>query len=469
MPRPFNILEFNEEWLDRLNEADPYNPKDIEDVDPSLRKRILEMTDGGHNFTKFNIDPASKQAGEFLDAYTQEYFPAIEEAARKAGRLSAAEEAEKFARMTGLDSDLSSDERLRAHDTYSHIRPYEAGLSPDYRENVVIKTNALPPKNFKERIKDLVGINRDSLNKRFFVPNNPVTPFNENFAILNDTVVGSHIGIHRQPEYVKRFARENIIDAMELTGTSQTLERDIFNKLRLKKAWDDADANQGVLDQSMDENYITGNNRGRVIDYNPTPNFLDKLKKQYSQISELLNDKYIEPANKEIMKVNALMTGTPALDEGGDEMSLLTHDKRTRFNRIMNEIEDAQNRSHRVGLRKTTPSSYVGENIPGRTFLNAVPPAAAAALGPIGDIVDIATGAAAAQDKSKNPIQRAAGVVNANAGAAGLAAIAGGVHPVVPIGLAVTGATMEVLSDPEKRNPMLKFMRSRGPLIMPNF
>ena len=105
MPRPFNPLEFNEQWLDRLSAAETYQPKDIgiESIDSRLRKKILELTDQGYNFPEFERDPASTKAGEFLDAYTQEYFPAIEEAARKAGRLSAEEEAAKFERMTGLE------------------------------------------------------------------------------------------------------------------------------------------------------------------------------------------------------------------------------------------------------------------------------------------------------------------------------------------------------------------------------
>lgn len=463
MPRPFNPLEFNEQWLDRLSAADPYQPKEVESIDSRLRNKILELTDKGNNFKKFYNNPLSKEAGEFLDAYTQEYFPAVEEAARKAGRLSADEEAAKFKRMTGLDifADPTLDiDRLRAHDIYSHIRPYEAGLAPDYRENVVIKTNALPPERFRDRIKDLVGINRDKINKSYNVPNNPVTPFNENFAIINDRAVGSDSGIYRQPEYVKRLSMERgIYKGMDVANTAAALETDIGNKLDVRNLG--SFPNTDVLRQSMEENYHTTS-----FD-NAKPEFLEKLKKQYSQIGELLSDKYFEPANKEIAKINALVMGTPSVEEGAENFQLQTHNDRSRFNTFMNDLEEGQKHAQRVGFRQTTPSSYVG--IPGRTFLNAVPPAAAAALGPFGDIVDIATGTAAAQDKSKNPIQRSAGVVNVGAGTSGIAAMAGGINPMIPVGLAATGATMEVLSDPKKRNPMLRFMRSRGPLIMPNY
>ena len=468
MPRLFNPLEFNEQWLDRLSAADPYQPKEVESIDSRLRNKILELTDKGNNFKEFHNNPLSKEAGEFLDAYTQEYFPAVEEAARKAGRLSADEEAAKFKRMTGLDifdnQPLDID-RLRAHDIYSHIRPYEAGLAPDYRENVVIKTNALPPERFRDRIKDLVGINRDKINKSYNVPNNPVTPFNENFAIINDGAVGSDSGIYRQPEYVKRLAMEQgIYKGMDVAHTSEALEKYIGDILDVRNLG--SFPNTDVLRQSMGENYHTTSFDAQyLLDDNTKPDFLEKLKKQYSQIGELLSDKYFEPANKEIAKINALVMGTPSVEEGAENYELQPHDSRSRFNTFMDDLEEGQKHAQRVGFRQTNPSSYAG--IPGRTFLNAVPPAAAAALGPIGDIVDIATGMQ--NVKSNNPVKKAAGVLNVGAGTSGIAALAGGINPLIPLTLGSVGATTEVLSDPKKRDAAFNSMRLRGPLVMPRY
>ena len=254
----------------------------------------------------------------------------------------------------------------------------------------------------------------------------------------------------------------SVYGGMNQPNTAQALKSDVMKKLDLIDPSDDF-ANWETLNQSIDENYQR--NKWEYADLKP--GVIDKLKKQYSQIGEILSDKYFEPANREIAKINALIMGTPTLEEGGDKLDLKTHDDRAAFNYMMESIEDAQKRNHRLGLRQTAPSSYVGENIPGRTFLNAMPPAAAAALGPIGDVVDIATGMQDA--KSDNPVKKAAGVLNVGAGTSGIAAMAGGINPLIPLTLGSVGATTEVLSDPTKRDAAFNLMRSRGPLIMPRY
>ena len=169
--------------------------------------------------------------------------------------------------------------------------------------------------------------------------------------------------------------------------------------------------------------------------------------------------------SKEIAKINALVMGTPSVEEGAENYELQPHDSRSRFNTFMDDLEEGQKHAQRVGFRQTNPSSYAG--IPGRTFLNAVPPAAAAALGPIGDIVDIATGMQ--NVKSNNPVKKAAGVLNVGAGTSGIAALAGGINPLIPLTLGSVGATTEVLSDPKKRDAAFNSMRLRGPLVMPRY
>ena len=272
---PFNLQNFAEEYADRLQSLEEYNPKNL----------FLPGSETANIGTHFDqaMQPGSSFAEQkaFANRYLNDYFPKAQQVAKDANLPNISEELNEFFLKTGLP-----DERLDGfdfklddaqHEIISHLRPYNAGFMPDYR--------TLDPQ--------IGGLT---------VGPNPVSPFNERFATNMDGFIkDKNIG----GVAVRDFTGKNVKNHLLRSGGFENmLVSDLLNKAGLRKA-NSAEATEAIkgIRNFVNENYGFG----------PTAEGLQEVNVSDSvsnEIADQLNKKYLPQARYNYQSMGELMYPT---------------------------------------------------------------------------------------------------------------------------------------------------------------
>ena len=184
---PFNLQKFVEEYADRLRSIGEYTPK-------NLFLPTAEAQNVGTQFRSLigNSDFASEQS--FLNRYLNDYLPRVTQLAEDANLPNISTEIDDFVAKTKLPDPRLKDESLvyetLKHDIVSHLRPYNAGFSPDYR--------------------NLEGLDA-----------NPVSPFNERFATQLDALISD------SPREQYMFTPRGVKGMFESSGFENMLQESL--------------------------------------------------------------------------------------------------------------------------------------------------------------------------------------------------------------------------------------------------
>jgi hypothetical protein len=193
---PFNVQNFAEEYADRLRSIGEYTPT-------NLFLPTAEAQNVGTQFRTLinNSDFATEQA--FVNRYLNDYLPRVTQLAEDANLPNIRTELDDFVAKTGLP-----DPRLKnpyfnlesaKHEIVSHMRPYNAGFSPDYR--------------------NLEGLDA-----------NPVSPFNERFAtqldgfIADNYTQGRETGMFTPRSVQGMFAKSGFENALQESLQEQAIK-----------------------------------------------------------------------------------------------------------------------------------------------------------------------------------------------------------------------------------------------------
>lgn len=263
----YNPKEFAESWLERLRSKDAYEPE-------TLFLPGRETEDFGQAFRaaqeKYVKEGSTEGREDLWKRYQTEYFPQVEELARRANRPTIGEEIDEFVKRTGLQDPRRNSFPIEdaRHEIHSHLRPFQAGFMPDYR-NLPLNIEGLP-ETFKA---------------------NPVSPKNEKLALLFDNKFYSnprYRGLSSNPTggAVDKFRTEDINKLLTDDLFSSNL-RDSLIKQATESGRSKPDLVQRV-DEFISENYPTESTRSRAYGTN--------LSSVSSEIADQLNTKYLPGA-----------------------------------------------------------------------------------------------------------------------------------------------------------------------------
>lgn len=186
---PFNVQKFAEEYADRLRSIGEYTPK-------NLFLPTAEAQNVGTQFRSLigNSDFASEQS--FMNRYLNDYLPRVTQLAEDANLPNISTEIDDFVAKTNLPDPRLKNEyfnlRDAKHEIVSHLRPYNAGFSPDYR--------------------NLEGLDA-----------NPVSPFNERFATQLDALISDNSAVREQ----RMFTPRGVKGMFESSGFENMLQESL--------------------------------------------------------------------------------------------------------------------------------------------------------------------------------------------------------------------------------------------------
>jgi len=186
---PFNVQKFAEEYADRLRSIGEYTPT-------NLFLPTAEAQNVGTQFRTLinNSDLANEQA--FVNRYLNDYLPRVTQLAEDANLPNISTEIDDFVAKTGLPDPRLKNEyfnlRDAKHEIVSHMRPYNAGFSPDYR--------------------NLEGLDA-----------NPVSPFNERLAIQLDGLISDNSAVREQ----RMFTPVGVKGMFESSGFENMLQESL--------------------------------------------------------------------------------------------------------------------------------------------------------------------------------------------------------------------------------------------------
>jgi len=270
---PFNLQKFAEEYADRLQSLEEYNPRNL----------FLPGNETANMGTHFNqvMQPGSSYAAQkaFANRYLNDYFPKVQQLAKDANIPNIAEELNEFFLKTGLPDERLDDFRFdldtAQHETISHLRPYNAGFMPDYR-------------TLNPQIGGLTVIGP-----------NPVTPFNERFATNIDGFIKDK---NKGNIAVRGFTGHGVKNHLLRSGGFENmLISDLLNKADLRKL-NSTEAIEGIRN-FVDENYGVS----------PTVEGLQEVNVSDSvanEIADQLNKKYLPQARYNYQSMGELMYPT---------------------------------------------------------------------------------------------------------------------------------------------------------------
>ena len=136
-------------------------------------------------------EAATEQA--FMNRYFNDYLPRVTRLAEDANLPNISKEIDDFVAKTGLpDPRLKSNFNLESakHEIVSHMRPYNAGFAPDYR--------------------NLQGLDA-----------NPVSPFNERLATQLDGMIADN---YTQGKEQRMFTPRGVQGMFEKSGFENMLQ-----------------------------------------------------------------------------------------------------------------------------------------------------------------------------------------------------------------------------------------------------
>ena len=143
---PFNVQKFAEEYADRLRGLGDYTPKNLYLPTP-------EAANVGTQFRTLIGMPEAATEQAFMNRYLNDYLPRVTQLAEDANLPNISKEIDDFVAKTGLpDPRLRPNFNLESakHEIVSHMRPYNAGFAPDYRNLEGLDANPVSP--FNERL-----------------------------------------------------------------------------------------------------------------------------------------------------------------------------------------------------------------------------------------------------------------------------------------------------------------------------
>ena len=189
---PFNVQKFAEEYADRLRALGDYTPKNL----------YLPTPEAANVGTQFRTligmpEPATEQA--FMNRYFNDYLPRVTQLAEDANLPNISKEIDDFVAKTGLpDPRLNPNFNLESakHEIVSHMRPYNAGFAPDYR--------------------NLQGLDA-----------NPVSPFNERLATQLDGMIADN---YTQGKEQRMFTPRGVQGMFEKSGFENMLQSSLEEK-----------------------------------------------------------------------------------------------------------------------------------------------------------------------------------------------------------------------------------------------
>lgn len=278
---PFNLQQFAEEYADRLQSLEEYNPKNLflpGSETANIGEHFKRATKSGSSFDEQKV---------FANRYLNDYFPKVQQLTKEANLPNIAQELDEFFLKTGLPNERLDGFKYTLapaqHEIISHLRPYNAGFMPDYR--------TLDTK--------IDGIN--------FGPN-PVSPFNERFAGNIDSLIKD-----KNLSRGKNFSGENVKNyLLRRDGFENMLTSDIFIKqlerVPLQQRELDSTFDQQALEKA--KNFVYENYGDMPLDPGTKVKVSDSVA---NEIADQLNKKYLPQARYNFQSMGELMYPT-----GGD-------------------------------------------------------------------------------------------------------------------------------------------------------
>ena len=272
---PFNLQNFAEEYADRLQSLEEYNPKNL----------FLPGSETANIGTHFDqaMQPGSSFAEQkaFANRYLNDYFPKAQQVAKDANLPNISEELNEFFLKTGLPDERLSRSGFELddaqHEIISHLRPYKAGFMPDYR--------TLDPQ--------IGGLT---------VGPNPVSPFNERFATNMDGFIkDKNIGGVAVRDFTGKGVKNHLLRS---GGFENMLVSDLLNKVDLNKATI-AESTQAIkgIRNFVNENYGFGPEAEGLNEVNVSDSVSN-------EIADQLNRKYLPQARYNYQSMGELMYPT---------------------------------------------------------------------------------------------------------------------------------------------------------------
>ena len=304
----FDPQKFAEEYAERLRSSDEYRPKllYLPSSDPARMDMVKRYEDLKSKATpKARLYSGIDFTGEekdFLRQYSEEYFPKIQRLARDAKLPTIGEEMDEFVAKTGLedprlDPDITFTMNAAQHDIHSHLRPYNAGFAPDYRNLPA----ALP------------GTPEFS--------SNPVSPLNEKFANILDEYVSDYVIRKFEDDPSSTFTRDKDFGKVRAADVKRLFRYgpDEWELGRhLKKQGSAAGLSSSEVEEGV-RDFMTQNYPDEELRHEPIRTAVSDS--VASEIADQLNKKYIPQAQADYKNKVDLFYPQKQGDIGGSRPS----------------------------------------------------------------------------------------------------------------------------------------------------